>query len=56
MPGNDKTILMMCPKLTCRKILHVPETARGKTIRCRNCGTTCRVPEGGSGSKAAKAS
>ena len=46
MPKPDtKTVMMMCPKLTCRKVLHVPETARGKTIRCRSCGNVCKVPE-----------
>ena len=44
--AEKKNIMMMCPKLTCRKVLHVPETARGKTIRCRNCGTVCKVPDG----------
>ncbi len=40
----DKTTRIMCPKLTCRKILLVPSTSRGKTVRCRACGTTIRVP------------
>jgi len=35
----------MCPTLTCRRVLSVPTTARGKTVRCRNCGTNIRVPE-----------
>jgi hypothetical protein len=34
----------MCPNLTCRKILAVPATARGKTVRCRGCATNIRVP------------
>lgn len=34
----------MCPNLTCRKVLAVPATARGKTVRCRACGTSIRVP------------
>lgn len=34
----------MCPNLACRKVLAVPGTARGKTVRCRNCGTNIRVP------------
>lgn len=45
MTDQSKTILMMCPKLTCRKILSVPEAARGKSIRCRNCGTIAKVPQ-----------
>ncbi|MCC6677486.1 MAG: hypothetical protein IT436_10110 [Phycisphaerales bacterium] len=34
----------MCPNLTCRKILAVPKSARGRTVRCRSCGTSIRVP------------
>jgi len=34
----------MCPNLVCRKVLAVPEECRGKTVRCRNCGTNIRVP------------
>ncbi|CAG0974680.1 hypothetical protein PHYC_01439 [Phycisphaerales bacterium] len=34
----------MCPNLVCRKILAVPSECRGKTVRCRNCGTNIRVP------------
>jgi len=41
---TDASIRMMCPNLTCRKVLAVPNTARGKTVRCRNCGTNIRVP------------
>ncbi len=42
---ND-VIRIMCPRLTCRKVLAVPTTARGKTVRCRSCGATLRVPDG----------
>jgi len=35
----------MCPNLTCRKVLAVPKIARGKTVRCRNCGTMIRIPD-----------
>ena len=38
---------IMCPSLTCRKILAVPQSARGKTVRCRGCGTNIRVPPPG---------
>lgn len=38
------TVKIMCPKLTCRKVLSVPATARGRTVRCRLCGTAIRVP------------
>jgi hypothetical protein len=35
----------MCPNLTCRKVLAVPETCRGKTVRCKACSTNIRVPK-----------
>ena len=43
---NDASIRIMCPNLTCRKVLAVPSTARGKTVRCRACGTAIRIPGG----------
>jgi hypothetical protein len=36
---------LFCPNLRCRKILKVPEEARGKVIRCEQCRTMLRVPE-----------
>lgn len=39
-------IRLICPNLKCRKILTVPQTARGKTVRCRNCGMKIHVPAG----------
>ncbi len=42
---GESTIRIMCPNLTCRKVLAVPPIARGKTVRCRTCGTNIRVPE-----------
>lgn len=41
----SETVRIMCPNLTCRRILAVPTSARGKTVRCRNCGTNIRVPQ-----------
>jgi len=41
----EQMIRMMCPNLTCRKVLSVPEVARGKTVRCKSCGTNIRVPK-----------
>lgn len=38
------TIRIKCPSLTCQKILAVPITSRGKTVRCKSCGGTIRVP------------
>ena len=39
------TIKMMCPNLRCRAILGVPAEARGKTVRCRNCGGNIKIPQ-----------
>lgn len=39
------TIRIMCPNLSCRKILAVPNSARGKNVRCKACGTCIRIPE-----------
>lgn len=44
MADKDNGIRMMCPNLTCRKVLAVPTSARGKTVRCKACGTAIRVP------------
>jgi len=32
-------------------VLVVPNNARGKTVRCRNCGTNIRVPVAGENMK-----
>ncbi len=39
-----EAVRIMCPNLTCRKVLAVPRAARGKTVRCRNCGTNIKIP------------
>ena len=44
MPQPPETLRIMCPNLTCKKLLAVPASARGKTVRCRGCGTNIRVP------------
>lgn len=41
---SGQVIRMICPNLTCRTILSVPATARGKDVRCRACGTKVRIP------------
>jgi RNase P subunit RPR2 len=41
---KNESVRIMCPNLTCRKILSVPVQARGRTVRCRSCGTNIRVP------------
>lgn len=41
----EKMVRIMCPNLTCRKVLAVPDVARGKTVRCKGCSTNIRVPQ-----------
>ena len=38
------TITVLCPNLSCKSVLHVPEKMRGKMIRCGKCGTHLTVP------------
>ncbi len=38
------SIRMICPNLKCRCVLSVPPQARGKTVRCRQCGMRIQVP------------
>ncbi len=40
---ND-SLRIMCPNLSCRKVLAVPINARGKIVRCRGCSTNIKVP------------
>ena len=42
---HAETLRIMCPNLVCRKILAVPTSARGKTVRCKGCQTNIRVPD-----------
>ena len=37
-------ISIMCPNLTCRAVLRVPQNTRGKKVRCAQCGTTLTIP------------
>lgn len=37
-------VTLLCPKLSCRAVLRVPETVRGKKVRCAQCGTAFFVP------------
>lgn len=46
----EDAIRIMCPNLLCRKVLAVPPTARGKTVRCKSCSTTIRIPVKAAGS------
>ena len=36
---------VMCPNLRCRKILAVPDEARGRVVKCQYCQTLLRVPD-----------
>lgn len=38
-------ITLLCPKLSCRAILRVPDTSRGQRVRCDNCQTAFLVPQ-----------
>ncbi len=38
-------VTILCPKLTCRAVLRVPDSVRGKRIRCGECGTAFLVPD-----------
>lgn len=42
--SETENIKIMCPNLSCAKVLAVPIAARGKVVRCRHCGTTIRIP------------
>lgn len=42
---TESSIRIKCPSLTCRKILAVPVSSRGKTVKCKNCGGMIRVPQ-----------
>ena len=39
------SITVLCPKLSCKSILRIPESARGQRVRCSACGTVFLVPE-----------
>ena len=41
---DEKILRIMCPSLQCRRVLAVPESARGRTVKCKNCGSTVRIP------------
>ena len=41
---QSQTVRIMCPNLSCRSILAVPVSARGKLVRCKACGTNISVP------------
>jgi LSD1 subclass zinc finger protein len=44
-------ITVLCPKLSCRAILRVPDTSRGQRVRCSSCQTAFLVPQKKTGGK-----
>jgi len=44
MTKKTHSIILQCPRLHCRAILRVPETVRGKRVRCSECESTFIVP------------
>ena len=42
----ENLIRIMCPNLSCQRVLAVPTAARGKVVRCRACGMNIRIPAG----------
>lgn len=43
----ENVVRIMCPNLKCRAVLGVPAEARGRLVRCRNCGGKIMVPKKG---------
>jgi len=41
---SDRVIRLMCPNLKCKRVLAVPERARGKNVKCMGCGAFVKVP------------
>jgi len=44
---TEKLVRLLCPNLRCKTLLSVPGNARGKIVRCRQCGTRIRIPQQG---------
>ena len=42
--ATESVIRIMCPNLACKRVLAVPNHARGKLVRCRSCGINIRIP------------
>jgi hypothetical protein len=40
----SNVVRLICPNLKCRKVLSVPDSARGKKVRCRGCGMRVQIP------------
>ena len=48
----NMSITVLCPNLSCKTVLHVPEKMRGQMIRCGKCGTYLMVPQERTGASA----
>ncbi|MCA9289775.1 MAG: hypothetical protein KDA25_01530 [Phycisphaerales bacterium] len=53
--SKPEVVRIKCPQLSCQRVLAVPGNARGKLVRCRNCGTTIKIPEAKSSGGESKA-
>ncbi len=38
-------VTLICPHLSCRTMLQVPDSTRGKRVRCGQCGRAFIVPQ-----------
>ncbi len=45
MSDNAGAVTLLCPRLSCRAILRVPESVRGQRVRCNECGMAFLVPQ-----------
>ena len=43
-PLDTDSIRIICPNLSCQRLLAVPAMARGEVVRCRGCGSNIKVP------------
>lgn len=53
MSAMNDTFRIMCPNLRCRSVLAVPEAARGRMVRCKQCGSNIKIPEKKAGGSSA---
>lgn len=51
---QQQVIRIMCPNLSCQRVLAVPSHARGKIVRCRGCATSIRIPKKAKAAASAK--
>jgi DNA-directed RNA polymerase subunit RPC12/RpoP len=47
--ADTSVIRLVCPNLKCRAILSVGESHRGKSVKCKYCGSRLTVPENANG-------